>query len=707
MSKMFYIFFCCWLLMIDYEATLGQAISGRKYLRIGELWYEDEDIPTGGWESCYMWPSNYWRKKDPGENHILGGNARMAGLNIFAKNWTNYKKVFYPYVAGTLTQSLLNNFVGENGSIGHEFKIVMRKPPPTLIVDGATQAPRQEYDELDPNLVSDAMLYIKWSYVLGVTGEMRYYVYGEPSADSYLYIDFVMTNTGNLNRNLATTELPNQFLHGLCFNYMVQPHISYEGALQNGALWENNNDDWVEYYGENYSDFLGNGTPLHPAGNPAADSLRLFIIWDGDNNKLPGDDTGDPDENRSFFEESQGQGRILSPQYVGIGFIHVDKSADDESSDWSQPSSTCWRPAMNEFSGHEDAYKYFFDGPKHMLSPQEMGYTEPNIPEVARPNPFLGVGPFELPFGSDIRFVLLGAVNGLSWQRCIDIGRSWWEHSKGKPGLTDEEKNRLVASGRDSLFKVYSRGTRRFFHNIESGRDPYDIPDPPEAPDLSVTAGPKSVILEWSDVSSVPDPDTGVPDLAGYRVYRAVGRNDTTYARVWECGGNSSVPVTTRYVDREVQRGFAYYYYVTAFDNGSQNWEQPGKSLESGKFWNMMRPHQPVHPYLTKEPVPTMDNIKVVPNPFNDKSVRFNYPGEENKLMFINIPPRCTIKIFTATGDLVKVIEHTDGTNEQAWNQVTDSNQLIYSGVYFYLVESEQGNRIGKFVVVQSSRVKE
>jgi hypothetical protein len=75
--------------------------------------------------------------------------------------------------------------------------------------------------------------------------------------------------------------------------------------------------------------------------------------------------------------------------------------------------------------------------------------------------------------------------------------------------------------------------------------------------------------------------------------------------------------------------------------------------------------------------------------------------------LFINIPLKCTIKIFTVTGDLVKTIVHDDGTTEQAWNQVSDNNQLIFSGVYIYHVESEMGNKVGKFVVVRSSRVED
>jgi hypothetical protein len=355
------------------------------------------------------------------------------------------------------------------------------------------------------------------------------------------------------------------------------------------------------------------------------------------------------------------------------------------------------------FTSVQQAYEFYFTG-KHLPSPQEMGFTEPNDPlNVAAPNSFNVIGPYDMPYMSDVHWVMLVAVNGLSVSESIRWGRQWWQWRNGGQGITDAEKNAIIATGKDSLFKVFSTATRRYFRNIEEGRNPFNAPEPPPAPDLRVTAGERSVLLEWSDVSQEPDPDTRVKDFAGYRVYRALGRNDTGFVRIWECGGTSGIPVDTSFRDGTVQRGFAYFYYVTAYDNGTQNWEEPGVSLESGKYWNMMQRNQPVHPYLTKTPVTTLDIIKVVPNPYHDLSVKYNYPGEPNKILFINIPAVCTIKIYTMTGDLVKTLYHTDGTSEEPWNQVTEYNQLVFSGVYLYVVESDMGRKAGKFVIVRTS----
>ena len=52
---------------------------------------------------------------------------------------------------------------------------------------------------------------------------------------------------------------------------------------------------------------------------------------------------------------------------------------------------------------------------KHKPSPQELGVIDPiNKQELSRPNPYIAVGPYQMPFGSEVNWTLLVAVNGLS-----------------------------------------------------------------------------------------------------------------------------------------------------------------------------------------------------------------------------------------------------------------------------------------------------
>ena len=101
--------------------------------------------------------------------------------------------------------------------------------------------------------------------------------------------------------------------------------------------------------------------------------------------------------------------------------------------------------------------------------------------------------------------------------------------------------------------------------------------------------------------------------------------------------------------------------------------------------------------------------MRVVPNPFVSYAKDFNFTGQEyNKLLFVNLPPYCTLRIYTVTGDLIKTIQHTSGSADESWDQVTEYNQFIASGVYILQVDEARNltggkmdSAIHKFVVIR------
>ncbi len=112
-----------------------------------------------------------------------------------------------------------------------------------------------------------------------------------------------------------------------------------------------------------------------------------------------------------------------------------------------------------------------------------------------------------------------------------------------------------------------------------------------------------------------------------------------------------------------------------------------------------------------------LDAIKVVPNPY---LVRNNWDTDRysKHLMFTHLPTKCTIRIYTLAGDLVKIIYHDGNQNRfaqviggtptggtggaESWDLLTYNSQLIASGVYLFHVEAPGiGNKIGKFAVIQ------
>ncbi len=96
-----------------------------------------------------------------------------------------------------------------------------------------------------------------------------------------------------------------------------------------------------------------------------------------------------------------------------------------------------------------------------------------------------------------------------------------------------------------------------------------------------------------------------------------------------------------------------------------------------------------------------MSNIKVVPDPYYAFAPGWDVDEGESKVQFQNLPEECTVRIYTLAGDLIKTIEHTDGTGFVWWNLQSEGQRLIASGIYVYHVESRHGDHIGRFAVVK------
>ncbi len=155
-----------------------------------------------------------------------------------------------------------------------------------------------------------------------------------------------------------------------------------------------------------------------------------------------------------------------------------------------------------------------------------------------------------------------------------------------------------------------------------------------------------------------------------------------------------------------------YYVSVTAFDFG-----HPPKSLdplESLPTENMVKVMA-----VKQGPAILKDgelNVYCYPNPYR---IDDTYAGRgfENRddatseerargIYFANLPHKCTISILSLDGDLVRELEHDEpegsGTaSVHRWNMITRNTQAIVTGLYYWVVESEYGNQVGKLVILK------
>jgi hypothetical protein len=116
----------------------------------------------------------------------------------------------------------------------------------------------------------------------------------------------------------------------------------------------------------------------------------------------------------------------------------------------------------------------------------------------------------------------------------------------------------------------------------------------------------------------------------------------------------------------------------------------------------------------------TMDKIKVVPNPYvatneMEPSVVNKFLNQRRRLLFTNLPEKCTIKIFTISGLLIRELHAPQdvltnysgyGTSSNGvlhWDMLTKEGLEIAAGMYFYHVKNDitGEEKAGKFGVLK------
>ena len=105
-----------------------------------------------------------------------------------------------------------------------------------------------------------------------------------------------------------------------------------------------------------------------------------------------------------------------------------------------------------------------------------------------------------------------------------------------------------------------------------------------------------------------------------------------------------------------------------------------------------------------------LDDIKVVPNPYVATNViepRNTVERERRgyrRIYFDNLPARCTIRIYTMTGELVRRLDHESALDDgqEFWDLLTQDNMEVAYGLYIFHVDAPGiGEKIGKFAIIK------
>ena len=388
------------------------------------------------------------------------------------------------------------------------------------------------------------------------------------------------------------------------------------------------------------------------------ESDHLSYGWDGDDPDVEGNDAGE-------FGISTG--------YLGVrtlGYSPDYLATDPNVGSGNTPSSHNWWTIDDDPSS--DALKFQFMS-NHLYA------AEPPSPYDYR---YLhSVGPWDMAPGDTIR-----------WYAAVGVGEGL-----GDPNNPDPHNN--TGSLRDIM---------------AFAQELYDADwlaaTPPPAPSLTVTAqADGSLLLDWSvgkdELEAYIDPLSGVADFEGYRLYKSE-TTDQTGARIWlplaaydvlgdGIGGETGLQYI--YTDRDVLKGFTYYYAVTSFDDGLTAIGE----LESS------RGQSTIEVNVAAPPAADLSEIAVVPNPYLGSAVWDHVPTFFEQwwaqLQFINLPAGVsTIRIYTLSGDLLQTIVNDDGDSFATWDLITRRNGDIASGLYIFTVENAAGKvEASKFVVAR------
>lgn len=712
------------VIILVFGLFIAESIQAKmlKFVRVGKYHIRVLDSGDQG-EIGGRWFGHYYYS-----NFEERGFYSAMGFHLAAKNWegpdgniTSYKIANAAHGSsdeGELTMPLPDED-------GITIKRYFRYKPPLVTVDGTRTSdlwPQVgDVEEPSPDYIpgtADVLIESNIRTSLGITINQKVFAWSQSDHDDYVIYDWTFTNDGHID-----TDDQQDIDHAINDIYFMR-------VTRPGPGWSPQR--WFSAYGE------------HPD-----DSLRMVYSYPARTDGADYDNVGDPDLVTGYFDGgavpfkgetvlfasdslNPDQDDIAQPQMTGFGHPewHYMKHAytltsEDEHADLYRTMSlgTKWDDGIRYL---QDVGETVHPNTHHQIRMEDRGYqftTEAGY--GGRGLSIYSIGPYDLEPGESFRVVRALVAGSISPEKAWDVGQAWVDGSaadlwEGEWNLSpqqinypelaesdnDKAKDSWIYTGKDSIFQNASNA-------LENAQADYNIAVPPPPPsEFHVNSNPDSIVITWTGEES----SETAADFAGYRLYRAIGNpgpiveDDRQLIGSWELVAEfpgSPGSATHEYRDGNTSRGEAYYYAITAYDDPDVNVAgQPAqtKSLESGIY--LTRSTQAA--YVTREPGESLAEVRAVPNPWNISANANQFTGENRKILFMGLPPVCTIRIFSESGDLIKVLEHTDGSGDEPWGEnfesfmVSESGQVVTSGIYIANIQTPEGQSKNiKFLIVR------
>ena len=682
-------------------------------MKLGHIWL---GVSANGYRSSFEYQSGYF----PNDYDIMANRGQYAegytgaGIIITALHWFNpIADSVQPVAQYSYTSSEFSDW--NAGKVLVPITNYLRYGFPQQVVNFNTVG-LDNFATVNPNYSAfqnhtyDEICEVTDSTIFGINVNRKLLAWSQSFNDDYIIADITFTNASSVTLDSVYINI-----------HESKDNLEYSNG-QNPApgdadKFSINANNWQHYYG----------------GRPG-DSLRVFYEYSADNPKKTGDNMGEPATTQ--------RGRLLDPDMTYFAILHASKEPyTDPSQDVNDPL----QPKIT-YSGAPTAFPHTVDqtynssnyyiirggfsddnpmpdaypGTHHEVNSDELGLAENSSVPAARPQyeayRYVSFGPYNFAPGQKIHIVYASGYTGIGFEKGQQIGEKWYNSTlQDPPNMPDantgwlpsnfqfpadatemdKRKDRWISMGIDSVMLSAYRAQWNYDHN-------YNIPQAPPPPaTATVTGYGDGVQIEWTD----PEAES-MPNFAGYRIMSRISNADTIYYKpVYNSDANDKGEHKIKLTD--VLFGAQYYFYIQAKAKIGEN-DPNADPTTRGKIMYSSRVLYPDINYVQPPHFPQEDlsKIRIVPNPYNIRDpllIKYGFTDQRN-ITFYNLPPFCTISIYTENGDLVRTIEHNNplGTGSENWDMLTSSQQVINSGLYIAVFKKPDGAlSYQKFVVVR------
>jgi hypothetical protein len=319
-----------------------------------------------------------------------------------------------------------------------------------------------------------------------------------------------------------------------------------------------------------------------------------------------------------------------------------------------------------------------------------------------------------------------------------EIDRTYDEETYGSMrGLIGKGPVEEIAPGdtlRVTVALAGGKGIKQLRESMKSARSLYkggfQVPKSPNPPKFTVEPQNHAITIDWhwkdsyegyppTESRDESRNDNIVYDFDGFKVYRSVAGPEGPWNLIAQYdsinGHGYDSGLKYEFTDTGLKNGLKYWYAVTSYDIRD---DSAGVGpLESPITYQVESTMPGPNPEFQEN-----EKVYAVPNPYRadldySQNPAWEYPTQElrdewyeidRRIAFMNLPAKCTIKIFTLNGLLVREMKHdraTKGHNIASWNLLNKNNHTVGSGIYYFVVEgtgeSSDFKQVGKFVIVK------